>query len=81
MRRSTGLQALECHALIARSVPEAKAIVASVRSVCSQHKLGQSQATQVFQYQPFAADDEQQQQQQQIDLITDLNTSSNARDG
>lgn len=74
MRRSTGIQALECHVLIARSVVEAKAIVTSIRNVCSKHELNQNQSTQVFQYQPFAADDEEQQ----LDLITDLNTSSNA---
>lgn len=75
MRRSTGIQALECHVLIARSVVEAKAIVTSIRNVCSKHNLDQNQATQVFQYQPFAADDAEEHH---LDLITDLNTSSNA---
>lgn len=75
MRRSTGIQALECHVLIARSVVEAKAIVTGIRSVCSKHDLDQNHATQVFQYQPFAADDAEEQH---LDLITDLNTSSNA---
>ena len=71
MRRSTGIQALEVHVLMARSTAEAKAIVNSIRNVCSKYKYDQTQATRVFQYQPFA-------DEQNLDIITDLNTSSNA---
>ena len=71
MRRSTGIQALECHVLIARSTIEAKSIVSSIQNVCNKHKFEQTQVTNVFQYQPFA-------DEQNIDVITDRNTSSNA---
>ncbi len=71
MRRSTGIQALECHVVIARSIVEAKSIVSSIQNVCNKHKVEQSQVTNVFQYQPFAGE-------QNIDVITDINTNSNA---
>ncbi len=74
MRRSSGIQALECHVLLARSTLEAKSIVACIRSLCNKLKQEQSQQSHVFQYKPYIDPTEENH----LDLITDLNTSSNA---
>ena len=41
MRRSTGIQVLECHVFIARSSSDASSIVASIRELFRKHKIEQ----------------------------------------
>jgi hypothetical protein len=78
MRRSSGIQVLECHVFICRSTGEAQAIVNEIKSACNKHKQEMSQKTQIFQYKPYSSESgsvssttsqnihlQQQQQQQQ----------------
>ena len=53
MRRSTGIQALECHIMIAKSPCDAKQIVDGIKDVCSKYKQTLNQNTSVFQYTPY----------------------------
>jgi len=81
MRRSQGIQALECHVLITRSGCEANQIVNCIRSACSKYKFNVSQQTDVFQYKPYTVDNNNNNNinyENHVDLITGLNTSSNA---
>ena len=73
MRRQSGIQALEVHVLLARSTVEAKSIVNSIRNVCSKYSFDQTQQSRVFQYKPYIDPNDEQH----LDLITNLNTSSN----
>lgn len=75
MRRSTGIQALECHVLVTRSAVEANQIVNCIRSACSKYKFDVRQQTDVFQYEPYLVD---KTFENHVDLITGLNTSSNS---
>ena len=53
LRRSTGIQALECHVFITRSINEGKSIVARIHEVCDFYKLNLSQQANLFQYKPY----------------------------
>lgn len=75
MRRSVGIQALECHVLIPRSTLESNQIVNCIRSACSKYKFDVTQQTDVFQYEPYLV--EKNNYESHVDLITGLNTSSN----
>jgi hypothetical protein len=55
MRRSTGIQALECHLLITRLPSVAKSIIDSINSVCNKYKNNQNKNTNVFQYSPYTS--------------------------
>jgi hypothetical protein len=82
MRRSTGIQVLECHVFICRSTGEAQVIVNEIKTACQRYKHEMSQKTQIFQYKPYSNEASssngntssgvssksvsQQQQQQQI---------------
>ncbi|CAF0704118.1 unnamed protein product [Brachionus calyciflorus] len=50
MRRSSGIQALECHVIITRNSSDAIRIVNDIKKVCSRYKHELSQHTQVFDY-------------------------------
>lgn len=54
MRRSTGIQALECHVLVTRSSLDATKIVNEIKNVSNRYKNELNQKTKVFQYQPFS---------------------------
>jgi hypothetical protein len=56
MRRSTGIQVLECHVFICRSTNEAQAIVNEIKTACNKHKQEMSQKTQIFQYKPYSSE-------------------------
>ncbi len=53
MRRSVGIQALECHVCIARTLVEAREIVFKINEICTKHKSEMNQKTKVFQYSPY----------------------------
>jgi hypothetical protein len=53
MRRSVGIQCLECHLITTRQPSEAQVIVANVNDVCTKYKLTLNQKTNLFQYSPF----------------------------
>lgn len=55
MRRSTGIQVLECHVFICRSTSEAQVIVNEIKNVCAKHKQQLSQKTKIFQYKPYSS--------------------------
>jgi len=55
MRRSTGIQALECHLLITRMPSVAKSIIDSINGVCNKYKNNQNKNTNVFQYSPYTS--------------------------
>ena len=55
MRRSTGIQALECHLLITRLPSVAKSIIDSINNVCNKYKNNQNKNTNVFQYSPYTS--------------------------
>lgn len=52
MRRSVGIQALECHVLITRVLNDSIRIVNEVRNVCARHKYDLNQRANLFQYRP-----------------------------
>lgn len=54
MRRSVGIQALECHVLITRVLNDSIRIVNEVRNVCARHKYDLNQRANLFQYRPAA---------------------------
>ena len=53
LRRSTGIQALECHVFITRSINEGKSIVNRIHEVCDFYKSNLSQQANLFQYKPY----------------------------
>ena len=55
MRRSTGIQALECHLLITRQPCVAKSVVEAINGVCDKYKVNQNKNTNVFQYSPYTS--------------------------
>ena len=85
MRRSTGIQALECHLLLTRLPNEAKSIVDAINGVCNRFKSNQNKTTNVFQYSPYTSfsnseaksttTQQQQQQTQQTNSQTEENKS------
>jgi len=75
MRRTNGIQALECHVLVAKSAVEANQIVNCIRSACSKYKFEMNQQSDLFQYQPYVLE---KNYENHVDLITDLNTTSNS---
>ena len=53
LRRSTGIQALECHVFITRSITEGKSIVSRIHEVCDFYKSHLNQQGNLFQYKPY----------------------------
>lgn len=63
MRRSVGIQALECHVLITRVLNDSIRIVNEVRNVCARHKYDLNQRANLFQYRPAVVTSVAEQQQ------------------
>ena len=53
LRRPTGIQALECHVFITRSINEGKTIVDRIHEVCNLYKSNLNQKANLFQYKPY----------------------------
>lgn len=53
MRRSTGIQALECHVLITRVLNDSIRILNEIRNVSNKYKYDLNLKTNVFQYKPY----------------------------
>jgi len=76
MRRSVGIQALECHVCIARTLVEAREIVFKINEICNKHKSELNQKTKVFQYSPYL-----ERNKDRIVLNSHLNTNQLSKTG